>query len=112
MRRHSNASGFGFQADLLTMVLETGATYIQVHAYGKDHKGARSTAIRLRNFLSVGHTLLEIAIRRIRRMLYGRGWPRPVEISAEDVDAGRRDLTGGTAGELPPGARSNEHVAP
>jgi hypothetical protein len=36
----------------------------------------------MRNILSVGHTLLELAIRRLRRRLYGRSMPKPVEYPA------------------------------
>lgn len=84
MRWHPTSYGFGFQADTVTMLLDQGATYIQVYSRSIDKKGSGSTSVSVRNVLSVGHTLLEIAIRRIRRCLYGRHWPKPVEIKILD----------------------------
>jgi glycosyltransferase involved in cell wall biosynthesis len=84
MRWHPVSYGFGFQADILSMLLDQGFSYLQIHAYGSDKKGADSSALSLRNFLSVCHTLLEISTRRVRRMLYGKDWPRPHEIHVEE----------------------------
>jgi len=91
MRWHPSSYGFGFQADILTRLLDEGASYIQVTSYGNDRKGGGSTALTMRNFLSVTHTLLELAIRRLRRILYGRKMPKPVEIKLED-NAGEKRL--------------------
>lgn len=82
MRWHPISYGFGFQADILTMLLEQGSSYIQVLVEGSvDRKPENSTALTMRNFLSVCHTLLEIAIRRFRKILYGKNWPKPVELN-------------------------------
>ena len=81
MRWHPSSYGFGFQADILTRLLDEGASYIQIASAGIDRKGSGSTALTMRNFLSVTHTLLELAIRRLRRALYGRMMPRPREIT-------------------------------
>jgi glycosyltransferase involved in cell wall biosynthesis len=80
MRWHPTSYGFGFQADTITMLLDEGHSYIQVYAWSVNNKGSGSTAVTTRNLLSVCHTLLEIFFRRIRRMLYGKSWPKPVEI--------------------------------
>jgi glycosyltransferase involved in cell wall biosynthesis len=81
LRWHPISYGFGFQADILTVLLEQGASYIQLNIKDAvDRKGGDSSAITMRNFLSVCHTLLEITIRRVRRILYGKNWPKPVEI--------------------------------
>jgi glycosyltransferase involved in cell wall biosynthesis len=80
MRWHPSSYGFGFQADILTRLLDEGASYLQIPSSGIDRKGNGSTALTIRNFLSVTHTLLELFIRRIRRELYGRTMPRPREI--------------------------------
>jgi glycosyltransferase involved in cell wall biosynthesis len=82
MRWHPSSYGFGFQADILTRLLDEGASYVQVPAFGTDRKGSASTALTVRNVLSVGHTLLELAIRRFRRWLYGRTMSKPVEVPA------------------------------
>jgi glycosyltransferase involved in cell wall biosynthesis len=83
MRWHPISYGFGFQADILTILLDQGASYMQVHC-AEDVDRNPSTALNLRNVLSVCHTLLEILIRRVRRTMYGRNWPKPVEIQLED----------------------------
>jgi glycosyltransferase involved in cell wall biosynthesis len=79
MRWHPSSYGFGFQADILTRLLDEGASFVQVQSTGSDRKGSASTALTIRNFLSVGHTLLELVIRRLRRFLYCRSMPKPVE---------------------------------
>ena len=81
MRWHPSSYGFGFQADMITRLLDEGASYIQIPSSSNDKKGSASSALAMRNVLSVGHTLLEIAIRRFRRILYGRTMPKPVEIA-------------------------------
>jgi glycosyltransferase involved in cell wall biosynthesis len=82
LRWHPSSYGFGFQADILARLLDEGASYVQVESSGTDRKGGASTALQIRNILSVGHTLLELAIRRFRRLLYGRSMKKPVEYPA------------------------------
>ncbi len=89
MRWHPTSYGFGFQADIITRLLDEGASYLQIPSSSVDRKGNASTALMLRNLLSVGHTLLELAIRRVRRTLYGRH-VKPVEIVPEPKQE-RRD---------------------
>jgi glycosyltransferase involved in cell wall biosynthesis len=84
MRWHPSSYGFGFQADMITRLLDEGASYIQVPSSSIDRKGSGSSAITLRNLLSVTHTVLELAIRRFRRLLYGRTMPTPIEIILKD----------------------------
>lgn len=73
--------GFGFQADIVTRLLEEDITYLQTHHLGpQENKGAASTALTMRNLLSVVHTFVEILIRRLRRVLYGKGLSRAREI--------------------------------
>ena len=80
LRWHPSSYGFGFQADIITRLLDEGATYMQIPSSSVDRKGGASSAMTLRNTLSVGHTLLELAIRRLRRLLYGHNSPKAVEI--------------------------------
>jgi glycosyltransferase involved in cell wall biosynthesis len=63
--------GFGFQADLITMLLEEGATYIQIPVSGSHFvkEGGRSP-LNFRNFVSTGHTLFEIFLRRLRKVMF------------------------------------------
>jgi glycosyltransferase involved in cell wall biosynthesis len=66
MRWHSRTSGFGFQAELLVRLLDEGATYVEVPIVGMERQGGSSNALKLRNWLSVGRTLLAITFRRRR----------------------------------------------
>jgi glycosyltransferase involved in cell wall biosynthesis len=64
--------GFGFQADLITRLLDEGASYVEVPVSGFHLTKERGrSAITFRNFVSTGHTLFEILLRRIRRIVYG-----------------------------------------
>lgn len=70
MRWASYNYGFGFQAHLITTLLDEGATYTQVPLEGFHLTKDRGSPLNMRNFLSTGHTLTEIFIRRIRRLIY------------------------------------------
>lgn len=73
--------GFGFQADLITRLLDEGCSYIQVPFTNMtERKRDTSTAVSLRHFLSVIHTLVEIIFRRIRKFLFGKEIPKPTEV--------------------------------
>jgi glycosyltransferase involved in cell wall biosynthesis len=71
MRWGPYSFGFGFQAELITRLLDEGATFIELPVQ-TNHvvKSAHNSAINLGNFLSVGHTLLEIFIRRLRKRVF------------------------------------------
>ncbi len=68
MRWHPNTRGFGFQADIVCMLLDAGATYLEVPVDAVNRGASR--ALTTKNILSVGHTLVDIAIRRIARWAY------------------------------------------
>lgn len=70
-RWHSNSHGFGFQADLLTRLLSLGMSHREVPVLGNERATGQSKALTFRNFCSVAHSLLNIAIRRVSRILYG-----------------------------------------
>lgn len=80
LRWHPRGYGFGFQADLITQLLDEGFSFTQIPSYSIDKKGSASTALTIRNCLSVMHTLMEIAIRRLRKSIYGAGMREPVEV--------------------------------
>lgn len=69
MRWHPNTRGFGFQADIICMLLDHGATYLEVEVPGFHQPGSR--ALTFRNILSIGHTLVDILIRRLARRVFG-----------------------------------------
>jgi glycosyltransferase involved in cell wall biosynthesis len=65
--------GFGFQADLITMLLEEGADYVEMPVTGSHFEKTRgSSPLNFRNFVSTGHTLFEILLRRIRHILFSK----------------------------------------
>lgn len=71
MRWASYNYGFGFQAQLITALLDEGATYAEVPLTGFHLTKDRGSPLNFRNLLSVTHTLSEILLRRIRRAVYG-----------------------------------------
>jgi glycosyltransferase involved in cell wall biosynthesis len=72
MRWHSNSHGFGFQADLLTRLLSRGLSYKEIAVYGQERQAGTSKALTFRNFASVAHSLQNIIIRRVSKILYGQ----------------------------------------
>lgn len=70
MRWASYNYGFGFQAHLVTTLIGEGATYKEISLEGFHLTKDRGSPLNVRNFLSTGHTLCEIFIRRIRRAIY------------------------------------------
>ncbi len=72
MRWHGNYRGFGLQADLLARLLDEGLTYRELPVRKRERKHRKSTALRLKNVLSVLHTFVDILIRRIGHLLYPR----------------------------------------
>jgi glycosyltransferase involved in cell wall biosynthesis len=70
LRWHSNSMGFGFQADLIARLLDMGASYVEVPVVPLERAAGKTKAFSFRNLCSVGHTLLEIFLRRFARILY------------------------------------------
>lgn len=64
-------SGFGYQAELICITLSEGKTYYQIPISNKDREAGYSRAFKFYNFVSVGHSLLQILLRRIRCAI----WP-------------------------------------
>ena len=68
MRWGPYSFGFGFQAELITRLLDESATFIEIPVKASHiEKSGHNSALNFRNFLSVGHTLVEIFIRRVRK---------------------------------------------
>ncbi len=72
LRWHSNTRGFGFQADILCLLLDQGFSYKEVPIVTIEQRQEKSNALNFRNLLSVAHTLVEIASRRIANRVYRR----------------------------------------
>ena len=71
MRWNPNSHGFGYQADLVTRLLDKGATYLEVPVTAHERNAGKPSAIKFRNFCSVAHSLVNIFIRRISRKVWG-----------------------------------------
>lgn len=83
MRYPPISYGFGFQADIVTRLLDEDITYMQIrHKGATDRKGKEATALTMRNLLSVIHSFVEIAIRRVRRTVYPLRGERAREVNA------------------------------
>ena len=68
MRWGPYSFGFGFQAELITRLLDEGCTYVEVPVNATHRDKSRSnSALNFKNLLSVTHTLSEVFIRRVRK---------------------------------------------
>jgi glycosyltransferase involved in cell wall biosynthesis len=76
MRWHTNTRGFGFQAEILCLLLDLGFTYRQVQVLVSENREGKSNALNIPNFLSVAHTVAEIATRRISNAVYKRPYAK------------------------------------
>ena len=70
MRYHSDTYGFAFQAEIITRLLNDGASYIEVPVDNVEQAGRSSKALKLHNQLSVVHSVLQILLRRLRFILF------------------------------------------
>jgi glycosyltransferase involved in cell wall biosynthesis len=70
IRWHSDSRGFGFQADMLTRLVDLGFDYEEIPITAIERREGKSNAITYHNVLSVAHTLLEIGIRRLSNRMY------------------------------------------
>ena len=71
MRWGPYSFGFGFQAELITRLLDEGASYIEIKVAGTHTEKSRgNSALNFKNFFSVAHTLLEIWIHRVRKSTF------------------------------------------
>ena len=68
MRFHVECTGFGYQAEFLTRLISEGMTYKEIPLVAYDREG--SAAINIKNLLSVAHSLMTIALRRLRIVLF------------------------------------------
>ena len=67
MRWHTNYHGFGFQADMIVRLLDEDFHYKEVSVVTHERKKGTSSALTLRNFLSVTHTFIDLLVRRIAK---------------------------------------------
>lgn len=70
MRWHSDTYGFAYQAEILTRLIMEGATWVEVPINNIESGGRVSKALTFKNLMSVGHSLLQIFLRRLRRVIF------------------------------------------
>lgn len=70
MRWHPVTRGFGFQAEIVCMLLAEGCSYVEVPVRTVELKGGKSRALTFKNWISVTHTLINIVARRMSNRLY------------------------------------------
>jgi glycosyltransferase involved in cell wall biosynthesis len=70
MRWHPNTRGFGFQADIICMLLDQGYGFKEIPVRTIERKKGDSKALTFKNMLSVFHTLVDIIVRRISNRVY------------------------------------------
>lgn len=64
MRWHVEATGLGYQAEFIIRLLRQGKTFQEVAVHGFDREG--SVSFRIRNILSVIHSIFKMSISRLR----------------------------------------------
>ncbi len=70
LRYHPSGSGYGFLAEFVTILLNADKTYKEVFTpYWNLPTGHSSNSLRLKNFLPVFHSLLNIFLNRIEKAL-------------------------------------------
>jgi len=72
MRWHSDTHGFAYQAETITRLLEEGVSYVEVEITNKDRQYGMTKAFRVQNIMSISHSLLQIFLRRLRRVMFYR----------------------------------------
>jgi glycosyltransferase involved in cell wall biosynthesis len=73
MRWHSNTRGFGFQADIISLLLDQGFSFKEVPVKTIERRDSGSSnALTFKNMLSVAHTLVDLIFRRIANWVYRR----------------------------------------
>lgn len=72
MRWHPNTRGFGFQADIICMLLDQGFSYKEVPVRSIERRPQGSNALTPKNMLSVAHTLVDLIFRRFANWVYRR----------------------------------------
>ena len=66
------------EADMITRLLDLNATYIEIPVYPNERAAGATKAFKFRNICSVGHTLLEIWLRRLGKLVYPAATRRPL----------------------------------
>ena len=86
MRWHTNTHGFGFQADLVTRLLDQGCSYREVLVKTVERRAGASKVLTVRNICSVANTVLSVFFRRLgQSKLFSKRKSQPVAPCVSDV---------------------------
>ena len=66
MRWHADTDGFGYQVEILTRLLMEGVSWMEVEVPNIDRGHGVTKAFSWKNFLAVGHSLIQVFLRRVR----------------------------------------------
>jgi glycosyltransferase involved in cell wall biosynthesis len=72
MRWHADTDGFAYQSEIITRLIQEGATFKEVLVSNSDRDVGASKALTLKNLLAVSHSLVQIGFRRLRFALFCR----------------------------------------
>jgi glycosyltransferase involved in cell wall biosynthesis len=72
MRWHSHTHGFGYQAELLTCLLDKHSTYIEVPVIALSRASGESKAFSLMNILSIVHTAIKLLLKRVSFLYHNK----------------------------------------
>jgi hypothetical protein len=72
MRWHPNTRGFGFQADIICMLLDQSFSYKEVPVISIERRVQGSNALTFKIGLPVSHTLVDLIFRRLANLVYRR----------------------------------------
>lgn len=90
-RWHPITGGYAYQAEIVCLLLDHKQTYLELEITHNDRHEGESKAFRLKNILSVGHSLTQIALRRLKYQFWA---PQPLTALGQKVEALGKIKTG------------------
>ena len=72
MRWSPDTHGFAYQAEIIVKVLDEKGTFKEVEIKNSDRQEGISKAFTIKNIFSIGHSILQIFLRRLRKLLFYR----------------------------------------
>ena len=70
MRWSPDTYGFAYQAEIVVKVLDEKGTFQEVMIDNLDREEGSSKAFKIKNILAVSHSILQIFLRRLRKLLF------------------------------------------
>lgn len=88
MRWHADTDGFAYQAEIITRLIQEGATFKEVVVANTDRVLGASSALNLKNLLAVTHSMTQIWLRQLRHFLFYKNSELPREAEVTDFRRG------------------------